>query len=289
MLTLLLDFGFDPDERVRWSEGPDAAYSQGYPLWHCAATGKQAMAELLLQRGASPNVHVDSSGSPVYAAYSHRQWAMVDLLKRYGGVVTPDIVGLYRETDLARELLARAPDTPLPEGTIPARPIAGGLSAGVCAERRRERTSCAWRSNVSTGRATTADGFACWDEDSTSGTTFRGCSGTNPGLDRGSYLTGFRLLVERCDPNVIGGFGRTALHEVAAVGDHVTETEASALAAILLDAGARMDVRDELFEEHAARLGVPLGPRRNRPDPARARRQPVRARRRDVGHAACLG
>ena len=110
VLALLLDFGFDPDERVRWSEGPDAAYSQGYPLWHCAATGKHAMAELLLQRGASPNVHVDSSGSPVYAAYGHRQWAMVNLLKRYGGVVTPDIVGLYRETDLARELLAGAPD-----------------------------------------------------------------------------------------------------------------------------------------------------------------------------------
>ena len=119
VLALLLDFGFDPDERVRWSEGPDAAYSQGYPLWHCAATGKHAMAELLLQRGASPNVHVDSSGSPVYAAYGHRQWAMVDLLKRYGGVVTPDIVGLYRETDLAKELLAGPSDTPAPEGTIP--------------------------------------------------------------------------------------------------------------------------------------------------------------------------
>ena len=77
--------------------------------------------------------------------------------------------------------------------------------------------------------------------------------GTNPDLDRGSYITGFRLLVERCDPNVIGGFGRTALHEVAAAGDHVTETEASALAAILLDAGARMDVRDELLQS------TPLG------------------------------
>ena len=75
----------------------------------------------------------------------------------------------------------------------------------------------------------------------------------NPSLDRGSYLIGFRLLVERCDPNVIGGFGRTALHEVAAVGDHVTDAEASALASTLLDAGARTDVRDELFES------TPLG------------------------------
>ena len=115
--------------------------------------GQAAMAELLLQRGASPNVHVDSSGSPVYAAYSHRQWAMVDLLKQHGGVVTPDIVGLYRETDLAKELLAGRSDTPRSRGHDPARSIARGLSAGVCAERRRGRTSCAWRSNVSTGRA----------------------------------------------------------------------------------------------------------------------------------------
>ena len=74
-----------------------------------------------------------------------------------------------------------------------------------------------------------------------------------PVLDRGSYLTGFRLLVARCDPNVIGGFGRTALHEVAAAGGHVTDTEASALVSTLLDAGARMDVRDELFKS------TPLG------------------------------
>ena len=64
-LAFLLKIVLDPDERVRWNEGADAAYSQGYPLWHCAATGKQAMAELLLQRGASPNVHVNfRSGSP---------------------------------------------------------------------------------------------------------------------------------------------------------------------------------------------------------------------------------
>src|SRR6266699_2198121 len=65
------------------------------------------MAEILLKRGANPNAHVDSSGSSVYSAYSHCQWEMAELLKRYGGEVTPDIVGIYRDTETAREMFAK--------------------------------------------------------------------------------------------------------------------------------------------------------------------------------------
>ena len=52
---------------------------------------------------------------------------------------------------------------------------------------------------------------------------------------------------------MIGGFNRTVLHEVAAMGDHVTEEEAAAFAAALLDAGAAMNVRDDLLKS------TPLG------------------------------
>jgi hypothetical protein len=41
MLALLLDFGFHPDERVSSGEGDWVAYSQGYPLWYCAALGRR--------------------------------------------------------------------------------------------------------------------------------------------------------------------------------------------------------------------------------------------------------
>lgn len=71
--------------------------------------------------------------------------------------------------------------------------------------------------------------------------------------DRGTYLLCFRLILERCDANLIGGFGRTALHEVAAMGEHVREEEAEAFARALLDAGARMDVRDDILKS------TPLG------------------------------
>jgi hypothetical protein len=75
----------------------------------------------------------------------------------------------------------------------------------------------------------------------------------NPELDRGTYVTCFRLVLERCGPNLIGRFGRTMLHEVAALGAWVTEEEGVAFAAALLNAGARIDVRDHLLKS------TPLG------------------------------
>jgi hypothetical protein len=50
------------DERVSGCEGDWVAYSQGYPLWNAAAMGLSEIANLLLDRGANPNVHFDSSG-----------------------------------------------------------------------------------------------------------------------------------------------------------------------------------------------------------------------------------
>jgi hypothetical protein len=107
VLQFLLDeCKFDPDERVSGGEGDWVAYSQGHPLWNAAAMGLSEIANLLLDRGANPNVHVDSSGSPVHSAYSHKQWKMVDLLRARGGFVTADTAALYRETELARQILA---------------------------------------------------------------------------------------------------------------------------------------------------------------------------------------
>ena len=135
--ALLLDFGFDPDERVSEGEGDWVAYSQGYPLWYCAALGRREMAEMLLQRGANPNVHVDSSGSAVYSAYSHKQWEMVELLRRHGGVVSADTAAIYRQTDLARQMLADEARGALAAGHRFARQAAGGGTAPLRRERRR--------------------------------------------------------------------------------------------------------------------------------------------------------
>jgi ankyrin repeat protein len=83
VLSLLLDFGFDPDERTRFGGGDEdnVVFTWGMPLWHCAANGKYDMAEMLLKRGADSNASVYASGDPVSQAYGKRDWKMVKLLE----------------------------------------------------------------------------------------------------------------------------------------------------------------------------------------------------------------
>jgi hypothetical protein len=252
VLTLLLDFGFDPDERISEGEGDWVAYSQGYPLWYCAALGKHEMAEALLQRGANPNVHVDSSGSAVYSAYSHKQWDMVELLRRHGGVVSADTAAIYRQTDLARQMLADEARGSLPGGIVsPGKPVAEellnfGASGGDPEIVRMALERIDWPRDDPRWFRILAQPLNFWHH-------IPWLYAGNHQLDRATYLSCFRLILGRCDPNLIGGFRRTVLHEIAAMGDHVTEEEAAAFAAALLDAGARMDVRDDILQS------TPLG------------------------------
>ena len=252
MLPLLLDFGFDPDERVSSGEGDWVAYSQGYPLWYCAALGRREMAEMLLQRGANPNVHVDSSGSAVYSAYSHKQWDMVELLRRHGGVVSADTAAIYRQTDLARQMLADEARGKLPEGIVaPGKPVAEellrfGASGGDPEIVRMALERIDWPRDDPRWFRSLTEPLYFWHH-------IPWLYAGNRELDRGTYLPCFRLILERCDPNLIGSFGRTVLHEVAAMREHVTEEEAAAFAQALLEAGARMDVRDDILKS------TPLG------------------------------
>ena len=71
--------------------------------------------------------------------------------------------------------------------------------------------------------------------------------------DRGAYLACFQLILERCNPNVPGRFGRTILHDVAGSREHVTPQKRVAFATMLLDDGARVDLRDDLLRS------TPLG------------------------------
>src|SRR6185436_17917040 len=74
---------------------------------------------------------------------------------------------------------------------------------------------------------------------------------------RDTYVTCFRLVLERCDPNLRGRptdggqFGLTILHSVA--GKELTPGERMAFAGALLNAGARLDIRDNLLRS------TPLG------------------------------
>jgi ankyrin repeat protein len=242
MLALLLDLGFDPNERTRLEDVEEIVYSAGFPLWRCAALGRHAMAEMLLTHGANPNVHVYASGSPVYSAYRHRQPEMVALLKRYGGVVGADIAGLYRETELARQMLAAdvGDEGALPEGTVsPLRTLA---------EELLDFGSCGGDPGIVRMALERID----WPRGDPRWFWMLGRS-LESDADGGSHLECFRQVLERSGPHVIGRFGRTMLHEVAAQRSPVTSEEAAAFARLLLDAGATMDLRDDLLKS------TPLG------------------------------
>jgi ankyrin repeat protein len=252
VLAALLQFGFDPDERVSSGEGDWVAYSQGYPLWYCAALGKRDMAEVLLQYGADPNVHVDSSGSSVYSAYSHKQWDMVDLLRRHGGLVSADVATIYRQTDLARQMLDDEARGTLANGIVsPGKRVAEellhvGAGGGDPEIVRMALEQIDWPSNDARWFRPLNEPLSFWHH-------IPWLYAGNREFDRNTYLTCFRLILARCDANLLGSFGRTALHEVAAMGEHVKEEEAAAFAAALMDAGAKTAVRDDILKS------TPLG------------------------------
>jgi ankyrin repeat protein len=246
IIELLLSFGFDPDERASYGDGAGIVYSQCFALWHCAALGRREMAETLLRHGATLNAHVDSSGTPVHSAYSHRQWEMVELFRRYGGVVGADTLAIYRQTDLVRQMLADEDRGELAEGTVSSgRTLAEDLldfasSGGDPEIVRLALARIHWPRSDPRWFFFLVRSLDFWNH-------IPWLYASNPKLDRTTYLACFRKVLARCDPNLIGSFGRTALHEVAAMGDHVTDDEAAEFAITLLDAGARTDVRDDIL------------------------------------------
>ncbi len=252
VLEFLLECGFDPDERVSSGEGDWIAYSQGYPLWYSAALGRDAMANLLLDRGANPNVHVDSSGSAVYSAYSHKQWQMVDLLRARGGLVTGDVAAIYRQTDLVRQMLIDDENGVLPQSVKPAdKPLAEELlrfsaDGGATDIVRMSLERIDWARDDARWFRILASPLSFWHH-------IPWLYAGNKDFDRYSYLECFRLILNACDVNVVGAFGRNILHEIAAMGDWITESEVAAFGRAALDAGARMDRRDDILSS------TPLG------------------------------
>jgi ankyrin repeat protein len=250
MLALLLELGLDPDERTRVEGLEEAAFSWGMPLWHCAGRGKYAMAEMLLSHGADPNGHVYASGSPVFQANGQRDWKMVELLERYGGAAEATTAGLYRRTELAARMLSGGVGGRLEDNLFAGKTVAEQLLWGAACGGDPEIVRMAlehvdWARDDPRWYTILEQPLRVWNHGSG--------HWASPEWDRGTYLTCFRLVLERCDANVRGRFGLRILHDVAGSRGHVTAEERVAFATMLLDAGANMDVRDELLNS------TPLG------------------------------
>jgi ankyrin repeat protein len=250
VLDLLLNLGFDPDERVDLHDGDDAPMTWGMALQHAVTLKRYAMAETLLTHGADPNASIYASGDPMFSAYSEGDSRMIGLLERYGGVPAATTAGLFRQTELAKSMLTgEAPyriDAAAGE-TLAAQLLWGGACGGdpeivrmALEQIDWARDDPRWFTMLEQPLRTWTHGSACenWKRD--------------------TYLTCFRLLLERSDPNLRGRptddgqFGLTILHSIVARGD-MTPEERVAFATAILDQGARLDIRDNLLKS------TPLG------------------------------
>jgi ankyrin repeat protein len=250
ILSLLLDFGFDPDERTRFEfvGGDDIAFTSGMPLNYCAGSGKHELAALLLERGANPNASVYASGDPVFTAYSRRDWKMVELFESHGGVPCATTAGLYRQTDLAKKMIAGEARYRLERGGTLFEELLWGAACGGDADVvRLALEGVDWSRDDPRWFEMLEQPLRLWQH------------GSREDWDRSTHLVCFRLLLERCDPNLQGRmdppqpFGLTILHSVAGSREHVTAEERVAFATMLLDAGAKLDIRDYLLKS------TPLG------------------------------
>jgi ankyrin repeat protein len=243
VLRRLLELGLDPNERMQLGQIEDQTFSSGGPLLEAVNTERIDMARLLLAHGADPNASVYTAGSATAAAYAggsprtHApEQAMIDLMVEHGGWIDAGSVGYMRNVERARRMLQGEVDPHLESGTVEEQILWSGASGRSAEIVRMALERIDWPRN---------DVRWFW-------MLWRPLPGHRDLTDaeQADSRATFRLILERCDPNLRSTeSGQTMLHEVIAR-DHGVGVS---LATILLDAGARTDIRDEFLKS------TPLG------------------------------
>lgn len=237
MVRLLLDeFGFDADESGVVDGVDEVVPTWGGPLRECAIGGRVAIAEVLLEHGANPNTNVYAASSALYEAQVRGQVAMVRLLEGHGARHTPVFVGELGLVEQATRLLDED--------------AAGRTPAGFAAPGSTVAEDLLWGAmgNASPAIVRLALERIDWPPDDRRWYRF---------LENGMYsparTENFRLVLSRSHPDMTGPWNATLLHQIAAARGRLTADERITLATMVLDAGARFDLRDTLL------LSTPLG------------------------------
>ncbi|MGC1490531.1 MAG: ankyrin repeat domain-containing protein [Candidatus Acidiferrum sp.] len=233
MVRLLLDLGADMDERTTLEELEEPTQSWGTPLWYAALAGQREIVELLLDRGADPNANVYASGWPLRNARGHKDQSVKRLLLARGAKPRPYMVAEEHDVDEAKRLLKADASEEL-----------GQELAWSAADH-----GCAAIVEMALARLKWAASDARWHWILIQ--PIRGV-GTNRADHEGHFACMEVLLRYGVDPNV-ARLGQTALHFAAARQGELTGAERARFAAMLLDHGARFEVRDEMLES------TPLG------------------------------
>jgi len=239
IVALLLDLGADVDERTLVQELEEPIASWGMPLWNAAMAGRRDVALLLLDRGADPNANVYASGWPLRNAYQNRDDAMVRLLLDRGAKPQPYMVGESNDVAAARRMLEADPSEALAKELAESAAGNGGAAVLELALPRLD-----------------------WPKDDRRWNwiliqPIRGVEAESPNHE--AFFTCMDILLRHgIEANVCRRFGQTALHFAAARGGtsgrpNLTEAERARFASMLLDHGARLDLRDDLLQS------TPLG------------------------------
>jgi len=233
IVRLLLDLGADVDERVMFTELEEPTPSWGFPLWYAALAGQRDIVELLLDRGADPNANVYASGWPLRNAWSHKDDSVKRLLLERGAKPQPYMVAEAHDEDEAMRLLESDTSEEL------ARELAWSAADHGCPA----------IVEMALKNLTWPPGDSRWHWVIIQ--PIRGV-GTNHPDHEGHFRCMDVLLRHGIDANV-SRFGQTTLHFAAARHGNLSGAERARFAAMLIDHGARLDVRDEMLKS------TPLG------------------------------
>lgn len=233
IVRLLLDLGADVDERIMLNELEEPTPSWGMPLWYAALEGRREIAELLLDRGADPNANVYASGWPLRNAWSHKDDSVKRLLLARGAKVQPYMVAETHDIAEARRLLENNASEELSSELVWSAADSG----------------CPEIVDLALARLNWPASDAKWHWVLIQ--PIRGVESNQPGHE-GHFRSMEALLRHGIDANV-SRFGQTVLHFAAAWHGDVSGPERARFAAMLLDHGARLDLRDDLLKS------TPLG------------------------------
>jgi ankyrin repeat protein len=227
MVGLLLDLGADVDERVLVEELEQPTLSWGAPLWYAALGNQLEIARVLLDRGADPNANVYASGWPLSNAWNHEGGAVKRLLLERGARLQPHTVAANHDATEARRLLEDNPSEPVMEELLWSATDHGCPEIVALALARIQ-----WPLNDRTSHWLLMQ-------------PIRGAGG-DPAENEGHFASLDLILRKGVDPNV-ARMGATTLHFTAARGglDGVSRAR---FAAMLIDHGARLDLRDDLLK-----------------------------------------
>ena len=238
VVRLLLDLGMDVDERTMLQELEEPTLSWGSPLWHAATLGHLDIAQLLLDRGADPNANLYASGWPLSRAYDRGDEAMKRLLIERGAKAEPHLIAQAHDLAEARRLLeSDASDEAVQDLCWSA------CDAGCPAIVELALPRLDWPANDSRWNWYLIQPARSLGDD----------RGALPPVTADDLLRCLELLMRHgIDPNV-SRMGQTALHFTAARHGVPEEGDRVRFAAMLIDHGARLDLRDDLLKS------TPLG------------------------------